>query len=211
MALFGGGGTPSAPPPPKVFPVDILATENAALAADKFGYNLSDADFAKRFPGLVASRNADMQAAYKEMTGPLAAPVQNQFVTTGLEQAQSAFGGGSEAPNITGKGSIGRNTVGASVGQQTQTYQDTARNYMDTLLSQNPQRAFGLSGGDLLNLAILNQGNLAQANQEAAGYASQVGAANAAANASQRNAIIGAGSSLAAAGLSASIAAGLIS
>lgn len=205
--MEGGGGSSSdsAPPSPTVYPVNLLATEQAGINADQYGYNLSDADFAARFPGLVASRNKDMESAYKEMTGPLAPEVENQFTTSGLAKAFSAFGGGSELGASTAKGSIGRNTVAASVANDTNTYQDAARQYFQSLIEQNPQRAFGLNGGDMLNLAILNQGNRAQANQQAAGIASQVGAANSAASASRSNALIGAGSAVAGAALSAVI------
>jgi hypothetical protein len=188
---------------PTVYPVNTLATEQAGIAADQYGYNLSDADFASRFPGLVASRGTDMATAEKEMTGPLAAPVENAFTSSGLSKAFSAFGGGSEDPNVTGTGSIGRKTIGASVANDTMSYQNAARDYFQNLIEQNPQRAFGLSGGDLLNLSILNQGNLAQANQQAAGIASQVGAAQAQASQSQTNSLIGAGSSIAGAAIAA--------
>lgn len=207
LGLGGGSGTSSQPPPPKVYPVDIENTLKTGIAADQYGYNFSDLDFAKRFPGLVATRGEDLKTAYKELTGPLDPVVQNEFVTSGLEKSMSAFGAGAETPDVVSKGGIGRNTIGTSVAQDATNYQDAARSYIETLQAENQPRAFGLSGGDLLNLAILNQGNLAQANQQAAGYASAVGAANAQASAAQKNAAIGATTSIIAAVLPAVIAA----
>lgn len=204
----GSSGGSSTPPTPTVYPVNLLATEQAGIAADKYGYNLSDADFASRFPGLVASRDADMKKAYEEMTGPLAPEVENQFVSSGVGKSMSAFGGGSEMGPYLGKGSIGRNTVAASVANDTMSYQDSARDYLQSLQESNPQRAFGLNGADLLNLSILNQGNQAQANQQAAGIASQVGAANSAASGARTNSAIGAGAGIVASVLPALISAG---
>lgn len=204
MGLGGGSssGSGGQAPPPKVSPVDIAGTLQTGIAADQFGYNFSDLDFNKRFPGLVATRDDDIKKAYGELTGPLDPVVQNDFVTSGLEKSMGAFGAGAEAPDVTSKGSVGRNTIGTSVGQDTSSYQDSARSYIETLLGENQPRAFGLSGGDVLNLAVLNQGNLAQANQQAAGFASAVGASNAQANQAKTNATIGAGSALASAAIS---------
>jgi len=205
MALSPPAAT-NQPQPPKISPVDILGTYQAGLAADQYGYDLSDADFAKRFPGLVAAREVDMKKAYEEMTGPLAPEVQNSFVSSGLAKSLSAFGGGSEAPNVTGAGSIGKNTVGASVANDTQSYQDAARDYFESLQAQNQPRAFGLSGGDLLNLAILNQGNVANAEQQARGFASSVGAANAQAEQAKSASTVGAGAAIGSAVLGSVIA-----
>ena len=202
MGLAGGGAS-ATPPPPKVSPVNILGTELAAINADTYGYKLSDEDFAKRFPGLVATRDADIKKAYQQLTGPLDPALERDFTSRGLGQAMSAFGGGSENPDVTSMGSAGRNTVAASVANQTQGYQDTARNYIEQLTAQNPQRAFGLTGGDLVNMAILNQGNLANANQQAAGFSSALGAANAQASAQTRNTAIGVGASILSAAITA--------
>lgn len=204
MALgLGGSGQTSQPPPPKVYPVDIKNTLETGIKADQFGYNFSDLDFNKRFPGLVATRDEDIKRAYGALTGPLDPVVQNDFVTSGLEKSMSAFGGGQEAPDVTSTGSIGRNTIGTSVGQDVSSYQDSARSYIETLLGENQPRAFGLSGGDVLNLAILNQGNLANANQQAAGYASAIGAANAQASQSRTSTAIGVGTSILSAAITA--------
>lgn len=204
MGLSGGSSASSGqPPPPKVSPVNIASTLQTGIKADQFGYKFSDLDFNKRFPGLVATRDEDITKAYSELTGPLDPVVQNDFVTSGLEKSMGAFGGGAEAPDVTSKGSVGRNTIGTSVGQDTSSYEDSARSYIETLLGENQPRAFGLSGGDILNLAVLNQGNLAQANQQAAGFASSVGAAQAQASQAKQNAAIGAGASITAATIGA--------
>lgn len=196
MSLGDSSSSGSAPTPPEIFPVDALATEQAGINADTYGYNQSDTDFAARFPGLVAGRTGDINQAYKELTGPIAPEVSNQFVESGLAKAFGAFGGGSESANVTSPGSIGRKTVAASVANDTQGYQDSARSYFEQLLGQNPPRAFGLSGGDMLNMAILNEGNLSNANTQARQLQDQFNAAQSASSQSGTNALIGVGGSL---------------
>lgn len=184
-----------APSPAKVYPIDINATENSALTADIFGYGLSDKDFASRFPGLVQTRDADIQQSYKNLNSPLDSTVQNSFVTKGLGQSLSAFGGGGEG--ATGVEGIGRNTVASSVAKDTLGYQDNARAYNENLYALNPERGLGLSGEDASNLAIANTGNLSAANQQA--YAAKVAQQNAniAAANQKRAAVTGAAISVA--------------
>jgi hypothetical protein len=184
------------PTPPKVFPVDLNATENAATQADITGYSLSDADFASRFPGLVQTRDTALNQAYNELTGPLDPTVQNTFQSRELGNSLSAFGGGSEKANVTGKGSIGKNSMAAGFGRDVMSYQDYARNNLENAINANPERAIGLSGSGATNLAIANTTNLNQANQLA--YAASIAQQNAniqAANA-KKAAEVGAGASL---------------
>jgi hypothetical protein len=201
----GGGGGNTTPPPIPLYPVDLLKTEEAGIKADQFGYNYSDQDFLKRFPGLVAAREADMKKAYDELTGPLDPEVSANFTEQGLAQTFGAFGAGQEAPMLTGEGTIGRNTTAASVANQTQGYQDAARQYMEQLQAENPQRAFGLTGGDLLNLSILNQSNLVNAVNQEKGLQQQLNAANQASSQSSKNALIGVGTSIISAAIPAVI------
>lgn len=205
MSLFGGGTT-STPPPPQVAPIDILGVQQAGVAVDQYGYDLSKKLY--QFPGLLTAQSAQEKTAYNQLTGPLDPAVQRDFVNTGLGQSLSAFGGGSESPNVTSKGSIGRNTIGASVANQAQGYQDYARSYLNTLLGQSPLLPVGPSGGDLLNLSILNQGNLVNAQQQAKGYQSAVGAANAQASAQKTAGQVQAGTAITTAVLSGLLAGG---
>jgi hypothetical protein len=195
MGLSGGGSSSGSSQPAKVpiYPVDILNTELAGIQADTFGYDFSDKDFASRFPGLVAARDTDITKSYNELTGPLNPEVERSFVEKGLEQSDMAFGAGQEAPmSLTDKGSIGRNTAATAVAQQTIGYQDAARQNFEQLLAQNPERAFGLNGGDILNLSLLNQSNRVNAINQAKGLQQALNQGNAAAGQASRNATTGA-------------------
>jgi len=172
----GGVGTSvSTPSPPPFKPVDIPATAALAQQYQTLGYNLSDADFAARFPGLVAMRDSEISDAVNQVTGPLDPTVENQFASTGEAGALSAFGG--STGSIGEAGSAARGAIASSIANQTQNKQDYDWNTLMGLINDNPERQFGLTGGDLLNLAIGNTVGKNQANF--AGYAAGVQGANA--------------------------------
>src|SRR5262249_13564982 len=143
-------------------------TENAALNADIFGYNMADKDFAARFPGLVQARNDVLNQSQSQLEGPLNPTVQNEFLTREQENAGAAFGAGSEVPT-TGAGTIGGNAVKAGFTRDLLGYQDAARSTINSLI-ENPEflpRAFGNSGSQAVNQAIENLALYNQANQNA--------------------------------------------
>lgn len=154
-----------APQSPQIFPIDIPATEQAAINADTLGLDTSMQDYATRLPGMVQSRDSQLKSDLDALTGPLNPTVQNTFMTGELGNAMSAFGGGSSKPNVTGKGSIGRNTIGAGYANDVNSYQDNARQNVLNDLAMFPEPGIGLSGSDAANLAISNTTNLNQANQ----------------------------------------------
>ena len=196
-----GGGAGTAPKPPKFNPVDLGSAQANAIAADIRGYDFSDADFASRFPGLVAGRQESISNAYNQLTGPLDPTVETSFVNKGIGESMNAFGGGDPDAGIGGSGTASRKAVASSVANSVQGKQDYDRSFFDSMLQSNPERTFGLSGGDLSNLSINNTMGLNAMNQ--GNYAGAVGNANAA-NASssqQQQAYIGA--ALSAAGIAA--------
>jgi endosialidase-like protein len=199
--LFGGGsGGGSAPNPPAPQLANISNLENQAVSADTIGYNLSDADLAARFPGLVSGRNQQVTDAYNQLTGPLNSTAQNSFTTQGLEQSLSSFGGGN--PNATiNKGASSGNAVETSLANNVQKKQDYDRTYFENLIGANPQRQFGLAGSDVANLEGANVAAQNAYNQSK--YAAQYGNYNAqqASSSSQSNATLGAIASIAAAAL----------
>lgn len=173
MSFGGGSSQPVSQPAFKA--VDIASTAQLAQQANTLGYNLADADFASRFPGLVAIRDSEISDAVSQVTGPLDPTVQNQFASSSEASALSAFGG--PTGSIGEAGSASRGAISAGITNKVQGKQDTDWNTLLGLINANPERQMGLTGGDLLNLGI---GNIVGQNQSNfAGYAGQVGQSNA--------------------------------
>ena len=155
------------PAVPYFKPIDINATIAQALNYDTEGFNFSDQDFASRFPGLVSARNQQVQDAYSQLTGPLDPTVENQFATNALGAGIGTVGGGDplSALGMT-QGSFGSNVATATLGNELLDKQSKDRSYFETLIGNNPQRAFGISGSDVANLGIANTGGLNASNQQ---------------------------------------------
>jgi hypothetical protein len=177
MSSLFGGSTATAPTPPKFTPVDIPTLADQATAQDELGFQMSDADLAARFPGLVAQRNADATDASNQITQPLDPTVENAFATNSLAGAFSAFGGGANGANIGGAGSAARGSIAAGITSQTQAKEDSDRTYLQQQLADNPERQFGASGQDEIQLAISNALGANNANYGA--YVGGVSTANA--------------------------------
>lgn len=193
---MGGGGGGSTPQPPAFQAINVGQVGDQALAADISGYNFSDADLASRFPGLVAGRNQQVTDAYNQLTGPLDPTVQSSFVNQGLEQSLGSFGGGNQTAGIGKDGTAAGNAVATSLANNVQNKQDYDRVNFESTLANNPQRAFGLNGEDVLNELMANtQGQNAYNQQK---YLGQIGASNAssAAAGQQQSAAIGTGVSI---------------
>lgn len=137
----GGGG--SSVTPPALLQTNIPQAQSQALAADQESYLLSDRDYANRFPQLTAGRNYNINNAASDLAGH-----QDPAVTNALRQ--SGFG------NVN----LGSNSFqqSRSLGQPVLSMEQRNNNYFQTLLSDNPERAFGLSGGDVANIALGNVG-----------------------------------------------------
>lgn len=188
--------SPKPPQAPKFYPIDIPKTLADAISFDVQGYNASDADFAARFPGLVAERTKTIEDAYNQLVGPLDPTVQNQFTQSAIAHALSTTGAGNASAAIQG-GSAAQNIAGTDVAKQILSKQDYDRGYFQSLIESNPERAFGLSGADVANLSIANTGGLNANNQQQ--YASQLAgiAAQGAAGVQTGQLITGLGTSLA--------------
>ncbi len=177
-------GGASAPKPATFIPTNIGQVSNLATQFDTLGYNLSDQDFVSRFPGLVSQRNSTITDAFKQLTGPLDPTVQNSFANSSTANTLESFGGGTGS--IGTKGSAARNAIGAGIVNQTNAKQDYDRQFFEQLIGQNPERTFGLGGGDQVNLLI---SNILGANQNRyAGYASNVSTSNASSAATTQDA-----------------------
>jgi hypothetical protein len=161
--IFGGGSSGGkAPKAAPLVTTNIPQTEQQALAADVASYNRSDADYAQRFPDLVAGRNYNVANAVSNLGGQTDPTITNALKTAG-------FGGTNMGGTVFQQA--------RAMGQPILAKEQRDRNYFETLLSDNPQRAFGLSGGDVANIALANVGAQNAYNQGT--YGTRVGAANA--------------------------------
>lgn len=186
MSVFAGGG--SQPKAPKLQKVNVPQVGAQALAADKASYAASDADFANRFPQLVTGRQYNIGNAVSNLNGATDPKISSELQRAGLG-----------SPNLG-------NTEFAqarSLGQPILAKEQRDRNYFQTLLSNNPQRAFGLSGGDVTNIALANLGAQNAYNQNT--FGTRINAANQqiAQNAQLYGAIAGAVGSIGSAGIRA--------
>lgn len=189
---------PDTPEPPPFFPVNLQDAQRRAIEADTLGYQLSDQDFARRFPGLVSGRQTQLNDAYRSLTGPLDPALQNQFATTGIERALSVTGQGSSLAGLGTPGSASRNILATSVATDTMKEQDKSRDYFQSLMESTPQRNFGI---DPTNLAI---GNVVGQNAlQQAQYTGQVQAGNAQQAASDQNTAAAISTAIAIAGIAA--------
>lgn len=210
-SLFGGGqSAPSQPSPAPIYPINIPATLTAANELGVNQWNLSQDNWAQLYPGMVNAQNQEINQAYNALTGPLDPNLEKSFVDTGQGQALSAFGGGSEAPDITSTGSIGSNTVAASVAGQTQNYEDYARSWIDQLMADYPYPA-QLGGSAAASLAGTNLSNELSGLNQARGFQANVNATNAQAANQQAGAIVQTGATTSAALLQGLASAGVIS
>ena len=144
-----GGGGGSAPKSPKFIPVDAAKTQAMAEAADRKSYALSDADYAKRQPDLVAGREADIAQALGNLHGNDTAvkSAENQANLGDVNLGDNEF----ERAKLTGHDVLDM--------------EKRDRGYFQNLLGMNPQRQIGLSGQDATKIAVANSGSQNALNQ----------------------------------------------
>ena len=135
------GGKLQVTPNTKVKPLNINKMEKMAIQADQLGYNLSDEDFARRFPWLVKGREAGIESARSNLAGE-----RDPFLYQALNQA-----GLGDIDFGTGEFKQARN-----MGQPILAKEARDRAYFQRLLADNPQRAFGLNAGDVARIALAN-------------------------------------------------------
>ena len=156
MSLGSGSSSSS----PKLKTIDIGAAQDAALGADIQGYNLSDTAYAA--PGsytapLVTGRGSMIDSLLGESTGGISSQATGALDTAGLEDL---------ATSIPGKNEF---QTSRNLGQPILAKEQRDRNFASNLLLQNPQRLFGLSGQDVVHIALANTGNVNALNEAVAG------------------------------------------
>lgn len=125
----------------KLTPLDPNALEKLAVQADTLGYGLSDQDFAARFPWLAKGREAEIASADTNLAGKT-----DPFMTKALKQS------GLSDINF-GQGEY---TQARNLGEPILAKENRDRSYFSRLLSENPQRSFGLNAGDIARIAMAN-------------------------------------------------------
>lgn len=161
MSLFGGGGGGSAPKAPKLQQVNVPNVEQQAVAADVQGYNLSDQDWRSRFPQLYAGREYNIGNANLNLSGQTDPAISGALKTAGFGDVNLGNTEFQQAQNM---------------GQPILAKEQRDRSYFQNLLADNPQRAFGLSGSDVANIAL---GNVASQNTyNSSLYGTRVAASN---------------------------------
>lgn len=204
MNLFGGGGGGggSVPKPPPFKAVDIDKTADLATTYANIGYDMTDKDFAARFPGIVGQQAANRKSAVDQLTGPLDPAVQADFVRSSAANALSSFGG-SGGIGLGEEGSAARGSTAANVNNLITQKEDADRAYAAQQYADNPPRDFGITGEDALNLLI---GNTLGKNQyKYALYSGQVQQANASAAAGAQQTQAGIQTAISVAGLAVAI------
>lgn len=135
---MGGGG--SAPQAPKFKPIDAGVVSAKAKATDIQGYQMSDADYAKRFPQLVKGRQSNIDSAIANVSGGPDKQTSAALASAGLSR------------------NLGSNEFqkGRSLGQPILQLEQRDQNYFSRMLGDNPQRTAGLSGKNIGEIAASN-------------------------------------------------------
>lgn len=153
MSVFGSSDTPSQP---KFIPVDIAGTSALATKADQDAYARSDADFKSRFPQLFNARQFSLDDSIKQLGGNIGDKSTGALVAAGLSPEAASMSTGNEfsTSKNEGKGVLEK--------------ESRDRNYFESELgTEGTLRAFGPSGGNILQEALANSGNLNAANNSA--------------------------------------------
>lgn len=178
----------NAPKMPKFKPADVGALNQQSIGYDREGYDLSDADFAARFPELLAAQDLFRQRTlddFNKSSVPSQA-LHDEMMRAGISNAIGAFGG-NIAPNSAAEASVARN-----LGLGVLDLQDRNRRNQNegiTMATQMFQpRTFGFGGQGALQLELANLEGQNAWNQ--ANYAAQVsgGQFNSGINAQNQNA-----------------------
>lgn len=155
--MSSGGG--SAPSPPKFTPINTQDVAQQALGADIQGYQMSDADYAKRFPQLVSGRDLNISDALNNLKGGTSPIVSNALSASGLSRDL----GSTETKKAR------------NLGMPISDLQSRDRNYFYNMFT--PERTAGLTGQDIAHIAIANTNNANSYNQGT--FGSRINAYNA--------------------------------
>ena len=149
-------------PPVKFNPLNLDQAFTDSQNLTSIGYNLSDANQAAQFPGLVAGNQQTINQTNAALNGPLDPTLQNNFAGNALQGSLSSTGAGSSTAGVGPIGSASGNAAASSIGNQTQQYQDVNRANLQQEIAANPERQFTPSGSSFVDAYL---GNVAGENQ----------------------------------------------
>lgn len=176
---------------PDLVKYNIPNEDRLAYQYDRFAYQRSDADFAKRHQPIVDAEKLFEQQTLKDQQGDseLMPALQNEFTRAGLQGALSAFG---STPGTLTPGSAGEADVARNLGLSIAGFQDRNRqNRIQSLTTAEqlfPRRQFGLTGHDAVNLDVSNINNENSWNQAKNAQDVQLATYNATGQVQQQNA-----------------------
>jgi hypothetical protein len=172
----------------KIKNLNVNELERLTLGADKLGYDLSDEDFARRFPLLVKGRDYNINSAASNLAGERDPFLMQSLNDAGLGDVDFGTGEFKQARNL---------------GMPILAKEARDRAYFQRLLADNPQRTFGLNSGDVARIALANtQGANMLGLGQAQGRINQA-IANTASDAASQAAMISALGQIAGAGVKA--------
>lgn len=138
---------PAVPQEPQWLDIDPNKIQTAAVGADKAEYARDDALFRQQYPELAAARDKTIGTAADDAKGKRSSVI-SALSSAGLTSEAKRF------DKSGGKQSVEQESrdLGlpiAALGQRD-------RNYFSRLFGENGQRPFGLSGEDVVNIAVSN-------------------------------------------------------
>ncbi len=188
---------------PDFIPANTSKLEGDAVSADQHGYQLSDQDMFRRFPGFVKGNRLASNQIFNEFSKgntTLGPQIQSELMTAGLTGATGSFGDsvGALAPGSAGEASLAKNL---GIGVQNFQLQNDAQRWGHLLSfgAANQPRQFGLTGPDIAQVDLANIAGQNNANQQVAALQEreqQQKAQQAASSQSGQNAAIGAGATI---------------
>lgn len=155
-AAANGNGHLKLPAVPEYQKFDYWGLNPQVVAADKYAYAESDADFRRRHKDIVKAERLFEDSVLADQKGEheLMPAVQNEFMRAGMTNALGSF----NAPFSLAPGSAGEADVARNLGLSILGFQDrNRRNRMDSLRMAEeifPRRAFGMSGADLASALV---------------------------------------------------------
>lgn len=175
MSFMGGGGGSKPPSAPPFHKLDITGIADKALQKDLNWYQTQRFPV---FPGLMSMRQNEINDAYKQLTGPLAPELQQNFMQNATVGANAVTGGGDPFSGMAYQtGSFAKGGQSASFARQDLANQDYNRSRFESLINQNPVPQLGLSQNDIASMYIYNTN--AQNAFNMSNYANQNAYANA--------------------------------
>jgi len=136
--------------------VSPAQAQASAISFQEANYEASDADFFARHDGFLSGERQAEAEVLATIQGNLAPSVQSSLLTLGIASSMSDVPAGAPA------GSIGSYAVARSLALNTQAYQAQARNELQMLNQMLPERTFGITGQNAIDLQLQSESTFNQ-------------------------------------------------